>query len=120
MPASTAAPESECEVVILDETGTPALFSGPVESLPGPPSRLMTMRWVDPRDGTLRRWMRPTGVDDDRHVMAYRKKLKQVSDALNDPKLLLDAEALKSAAMGLDASELIQKLPADAFLGTVK
>ncbi len=120
VPASTAAPESECEVVILDETGTPALFSGPVESLPGPPNRLMTMRWVDPRDGTLRRWMRPTGVDDDRHVMAYRKKLEQVSDALNDPKLLLDAEALKSAAMGLDASELIQKLPADALLGTVK
>ncbi len=112
--SSAAAPESECEVILLDDAGTPTTYTGSVGALSTTSDRLMSMRWVDPRNGTLRRWMRPTGSDQDHHVSAYREKLDQVRKALKssvpDGPPLLKPE-LEYASLALNTTALIKPIP---------
>ena len=114
VPSSAAAPESECEVILLDSSGAPETYAGPVEGLPHSASRLMQLRWLDPRDGTLRRWMRPAGADVDHHISAYRSKLEQIRDALQGASpidRLLTKKELEFAARTLETAELVKPIP---------
>jgi hypothetical protein len=114
VPSSAAAPESECEVILLDSSGAPETYAGPVEGLPHSASRLMQLRWLDPRDGTLRRWMRPAGADVDHHISAYRSKLEQIRDALQGASpidRLLTKEELEFAARTLETADLMKPIP---------
>ena len=85
VPSSAAAPETTCEVVYLDETGTACTHSGAYEDLPAPSKRVMSVRWTDERTGLPRRWLRPAGADPDGTVTAYRDKLDETREALDGP-----------------------------------
>lgn len=81
-PSASSTPESDCQVVYVDATGSASTHSGPFDALDPGPKRIMGVRWTDTRTGLPRRWLRPTGADPDRSVTAYREKLDQLRVAL--------------------------------------
>ena len=113
-PSPGAAPETECEAILLDEAGEPTTYTGHVDDLPGGSKRLMTMRWVDARNGTLRSWLRPTGADFDGNVDAYREKFDQVRESLSAAQPVpqhVDEAGLTKLSRGLEAEILLKKTP---------
>ncbi len=110
--SSKAAPETECEAILLDETGEPTVYTGDAGGLPAGSQRLMRMRWVDTRNGTLRPWLRPTGADVDGSVDAYREKFEQIRESLSSTVSLshqVDEASLKELSRQLEVDSLIEK-----------
>ena len=113
IPSPTAAPETECEAILLDDTGEPTIFTGNVGDLPSGSERLMRMRWVDTRNGTLRPWLRPTGADFDGNVDAYREKCDQVRASLSATQsapLHLGEDGLLELSRELETEILLKKI----------
>lgn len=114
VPSPVAAPETECEVILLDEAGEPTTYTGHVDDLPGGSKRLMTMRWVDARNGTLRPWLRPTGADFDGNVDAYREKFDQVRESLSAAQPVpqhVNEAGLTELSRELEAEILLKNIP---------
>lgn len=112
VPSPTAAPETECEVILLDDSGEPTIFTGHVDDLPSGSERLMRMRWVDTRNGTLRPWLRPTGADFDGNVDAYREKFDQIRESLSAAQPVphhLDEAVLQALSRELEMEILLKK-----------
>ncbi|MDG1050607.1 MAG: hypothetical protein P8R46_10415 [Planctomycetota bacterium] len=118
VPSPEAAPESECEVVMLDSSGSPTTFTGPVSALTASPKRILNMRWVDGRNGTLRRWLRPAGADTDGSIPAYREKVKDVRVSvvgLAGPAGPASKAELAKLAASLPVDDLIKPITVSAL-----
>lgn len=121
VPSPRAAPETECEAILLDESGEPTIYTGHFEGLASGSERLMRMRWIDTRNGTLRPWIRPTGADIDGTIDACREKYEQIRESLSMtvPSLYdIGEAALRELSRELSVDTLIKRTVAmDAMAG---
>ncbi|MEM9379951.1 MAG: hypothetical protein AAGB93_08355 [Planctomycetota bacterium] len=110
-----AAPETHCEVQYVDTSGLSTTYTGAFAGLDlTDVARIVGVRWVDVRDGTLRGWLRPSGDDPTAAIEVDRGALQEQRSTLTalggEPRAGLLSDAL---VVELIASVPLDKLAAE-------
>lgn len=118
VPSSTASPESTVEIQYIDTGGSRATYTGPITGFnPASSSRVVGMRWDDPRDGTPRRWLLPAGedprntIEDDRQTVRSMRELIQSVSAGANVGMMTDPEVVNLMTALPDA--VVEQAPED-------
>ena len=111
VPSAQAAIETDVEISYIDSTGQPSTYTGALATFPlASAQRVVGARWTDPRDGTVRSWATPAGVESTTALIQERKRIRALKAIILNNNATVDVATLEDNVAVVEVAAIMAGL----------
>lgn len=108
VPSAQGAIETDVEISYIDSTGQSSTYMGPLATFPiASAQRVIGARWTDPRDGTVRDWATPAGVESTTALIQERERIRALKAIILGNNATTDVATLEDNVVAVEVSAIM-------------